>query len=249
MIKGYSSVTPTAPTSGLPKRARTRKKLITAARDLIYAKGIEKVAIVDITKAAGLAAGSFYNYFPNKGAIVSAILDDFEEVFSEHLDPYRLSLKDPAMRLSVTLKYYFKQSQDNEAWRSFVINAGLSDQKVLVQPSQQCFEDISIGMRGGRFKSDSAAITESLITGMATHVGLEIQRGKLPRSAVTETIRHVLRMLGLPDIAAKAFADAPLPEISFPNRTDLPADPNIPFRLAVERRLKARGIDAVTAAS
>jgi len=56
-------------------------------------------------------------------------------------------------------------------------------------------------------------------------------------------------MLGLPDIAAKAFADAPLPEISFPTRTDLPADPNIPFRLAVERRLKARGIDAVTAAS
>jgi AcrR family transcriptional regulator len=242
-------VTKPAETKVLPKRARTRKKLLTAARDLVYTKGIENVAIVDITRAAGVAAGSFYNYFPNKGAIVAAIIEDFELVFSEHLEAHRLRLKDPAMRLSVTLKYYFKQSQENEAWRSFIINAGLSDQRVLVQPSQQCFEDVSIGMRGGRFKSDSAAITVSLITGMATHVGLEIQRGNLPRSAVTETVRHVLRMLGLPDIAAKAFADAPIPEIPFPTRSDLPADPMIPFRIAVERRAKPRDGSAVTAAS
>ncbi len=226
-------MTKPAETKVLPKRARTRKKLLTAARGLVHSKDIENVAIVDITRAAGVATGSFYNYFPNKGAIVSAIIEDFERVFSENLETHRLHLKDPAMRLSVTLKYYFKQSQENEAWRNFITNAGLSDQRVLVQPSQQCYEDISIGMRGGRFKSDNAAITVSLITGMATHVGLEIHRGNLPRSAVTETVRHVLRMLGLPDIAAKAFADAPIPDILFPTRSYLPVDPMIPSRIAV----------------
>ena len=67
-------MTKPAETKVLPKRARTRKKLLTAARDLVYTKGIENVAIVDITRAAGVAAGSFYNYFPNKGAIVAAII-------------------------------------------------------------------------------------------------------------------------------------------------------------------------------
>ena len=75
-------MTKPAETKVLPKRARTRKKLLTAARDLVYTKGIENVAIVDITRAAGVSAGSFYNYFPNKGAIVAAIIEDFELVFS-----------------------------------------------------------------------------------------------------------------------------------------------------------------------
>ena len=233
----------------LTKRERTRRKLMTATRDLIYDRGIERVAILDITDAAGVAAGSFYNYFENKAAIVAAIVDDFHEVFEAHLSETRLRLKDPAMRLSVSLKYFFTQSQNNEAWRSFVINAGLSDKQVLVQSPRQCRDDIAFGVRGGRFKSDSVAITQSLITGMANHVALEIQRGRLPKTAVLETLRHILRMLGLPDIAAKAFAEAPLPKIGVPVRDDFPADPSIPFRLAIERRKVTRTIEQATAAS
>ena len=48
-------------TKKLTKRERTRRKLLTATRDLIDEKGSEDVAILDITKAAGLADGSFYN--------------------------------------------------------------------------------------------------------------------------------------------------------------------------------------------
>lgn len=233
----------------LTKRERTRRKLMTATRDLIYDRGIERVAILDITNAAGVAAGSFYNYFENKAAIVAAIVEDFHEVFEAHLSETRLRLKDPAMRLSVSLKYFFTASQDNEAWRSFVINAGLSDKEVLVQSPRQCRDDIALGVRGGRFKTGSVAITQSLITGMATHVALEIQRGRLPKTAVFEAVRHVLRMLGLPDIAAKAFAEAPLPLIPTPCRDELPADPQIPFRLSIERRKVTRTVQAATAAS
>ena len=169
-----------AETKKLTKRERTRRKLLTATRDLIYEKGIEQVAILDITTAAGLAAGSFYNYFDNKPAIVQAIIEDFQAVFESHLAETRKALKDPAMRISVTLKYYFEQAQSNEAWRSFIINAGLSDEQIIVQSRRQCTEDILAGQRGGRFKTENAAITQSLITGMATHVGLEIQGDTCP---------------------------------------------------------------------
>jgi hypothetical protein len=81
---------------------------------------------------------------------------------------------------------------------------------------------------------------------MASHVCLEIQRGRLPIAAVNETVRHVLRMLGLPDIAAKAFADAPLPEIASPTRTDLPADLTIPYRVVIERRRSPREVIAAS---
>jgi AcrR family transcriptional regulator len=222
------------------KRGKTREKLIIAGRDLIYNKGIEYISIQDITDAAGLATGSFYNYFDNKNAIIQAIIKDFHDLFSECLKEPREKLNDPAMRVSITLKYYFTQAQDNEAWRSFMINAGLSDTHILTQNPKECRDDIGVGKKGGRFRSENVSITQSLITGMATYVTLEIQRGNLARSAINETIRHILRMLGLPDIAAKAFAEAPLPDICVPIREDLPADENIRFRITLDRRSKSR---------
>ena len=233
----------------LTKQDQTCRSLMTATRDLIYDRGVERVAILDITEAAGVTEGSFYAFYENKPAIVAAIVADFHDVFEAYLAETRLRLKDPAMRLSVSLKYYFKASQDNEAWRSFVTSAGLLDRQVLVQPPRQCRDDVSLGARSGRFKTDSVAITQSLITGMAKHVALEIQRGYLPKTAVFEAVRHILRMLGLPDIAAKAFAEAPLPRIGVLVRDDLPADPNIPFRLAIERRKVTRAVEQATAAS
>lgn len=222
------------------KRGKTREKLIIAGRDLIYNKGIDYISIQDITDAAGLATGSFYNYFDNKNAIIQAIIKDFHDLFSECLKEPREKLNDPAMRVSITLKYYFTQAQDNEAWRSFMINAGLSDTHILTQNPKECRDDIGVGKKGGRFRSENVSITQSLITGMATYVTLEIQRGNLARSAINETIRHILRMLGLPDIAAKAFAEAPLPDICVPIREDLPADENIRFRITLDRRSKSR---------
>ncbi len=135
----------------IPKRARTKKKLITAARDLVYNKGAESIAIQEVTEAAGLATGSFYNYFNNKRDMLNAVIEDFQSVFEAMLEPTRARLRDPAMRLAITLKYYFQQSQDNEAWRSFIINAGLSDEVVLVQSQAQCLADILAGVRGGGF--------------------------------------------------------------------------------------------------
>jgi len=224
------------------KRGKTRKKLINAGRDLVYKKGIENISIQDITEAASLATGSFYNYFDNKNAIVQAIIEDFHDLFSECLREHRGKLNDPAMRVSVTLKYYFTQAQDNEAWRSFIISAGLSDTHILAQNPKECRDDIGAGKKGGRFRSENVFITQSLITGMATYITLEIQRGNLARSAINETIRHVLRMLGLPDIAAKAFAEAPLPDICVPTREDQPADENTRFRITVDRRSKSRDV-------
>ena len=133
------------------KRGETRKKLITAGRDLIYNKGIENISIQDITEAACLATGSFYNYFDNKNAIIQAIIEDFQDLFSECLREHRGRLNDPAMRVSVTLKYYFTQAQDNEAWRSFIISAGLSDTHILAQNPKECRDDIGAGKKGGRF--------------------------------------------------------------------------------------------------
>jgi AcrR family transcriptional regulator len=57
------------------RRARSAA-LLAAAEQLFLARGIEDVSIDDITRAASVAKGSFYRYFPSKEALVRALMAD-----------------------------------------------------------------------------------------------------------------------------------------------------------------------------
>ena len=52
---------------------KTKRKLIATALDLIKEKGFDAINVEDITKAAGVAKGTFYTYFKKKEDIVLEI--------------------------------------------------------------------------------------------------------------------------------------------------------------------------------
>lgn len=57
------------------KRARNRDALIAAARKLFSEQGFDATTIAGIAEAADLGFGTFYRYFPDKEAILQAVLD------------------------------------------------------------------------------------------------------------------------------------------------------------------------------
>lgn len=57
------------------RRARTRAALLDAAKTILSARPAEAISVEDITEAAKVAKGSFYNHFADKNAIT-------EEVFT-----------------------------------------------------------------------------------------------------------------------------------------------------------------------
>ncbi|MGH1563585.1 TetR/AcrR family transcriptional regulator [Mumia sp. DW29H23] len=65
--------------------ARTRARLVTAARRVFERDGYLDARLADITTEAGTAAGSFYTYFTSKEEIFAAVL---EEVKEEMLHPH-----------------------------------------------------------------------------------------------------------------------------------------------------------------
>lgn len=207
------------------KRERTRHALVAAARDLVYERGHDKIAIQDITRKADVGLGTFYNYFDTKDHIFEAVLAEIREQFNQGLEIIRKPVKDPAMILALTLKYSLQQAQDNQDWNCFLTWSGLSpEDHRLEQDEEQCLEDIQRGAEAGRFRVDDVYYTRSLIMGMVRHINYEIAHGRLGRSAIEDTVRYILRMLGLPDVVAKALADTRLPSVqATPARRPSPA--------------------------
>ena len=126
-------------------------------------------------------------------------------------------IKDPALKVAITLKFYLYQSLDNKDWREFTHFTGLTE-LCLEQAIEERIEDLQWGIKAGRFKGDNVYFTDSLISGMSRHVLSENDQGPLARDACDYAIRSILQMLGLPEIVAKALTQTRLPPIAAQRR-------------------------------
>jgi AcrR family transcriptional regulator len=188
------------------RKARTRRALVDAARNLVLERGSNQVLIAEITSAGAVGLGTFYSYFDTKEAIFVAVVDEMTCVFRDALDERRQRLKDPAMVVAETVRFSLIQAIENPDFYRFVACAGLTD-RVLTEASDQCLADLERGRDAGRFKLDRPEYTCSLLLRMVRHVPAGLLDGSLDSAAIEETIRLILRMLGLPDVARASRSD------------------------------------------
>ena len=59
-------------------RSNVRDKLIVAALELFHTRGYNACGVQDITNAAGVPKGSFYNHFKSKELLALAVLDFYQ---------------------------------------------------------------------------------------------------------------------------------------------------------------------------
>jgi AcrR family transcriptional regulator len=55
------------------KKRQKRERLLNASLELFREKGFEQTKVSDITQAAGVAKGTFFNYFPTKERVLLAL--------------------------------------------------------------------------------------------------------------------------------------------------------------------------------
>jgi len=58
------------------KKQETRRRIVESAHKLFIDKGFEQTTTRDIAEAAGIAAGTMFNYFPTKEALAMTIVDE-----------------------------------------------------------------------------------------------------------------------------------------------------------------------------
>ena len=85
-------------------RSNVRDKLVAAGLELFHTRGYNACGVQDITNAAGVPKGSFYNHFKSKELLVLAVLDLYQTV--ARLDVLRDKSIPPVQRLRSHFKAY-----------------------------------------------------------------------------------------------------------------------------------------------
>ncbi|MBV8436108.1 MAG: helix-turn-helix transcriptional regulator, partial [Silvibacterium sp.] len=76
-----------------------------AAFRLMAGKGMEGVAINEITEAADVGFGSFYNHFESKEALYEAVIDSVFEDFGDSIDRLFAGVTDSAEVISIAVRH------------------------------------------------------------------------------------------------------------------------------------------------
>jgi AcrR family transcriptional regulator len=208
--KAPSSAAPVEP-RGARRKRETRERLLDAAFRLMAERGMDAVAINEITEAANVGFGSFYNHFESKEAIYSAVMDIVFESFADALDVLVDDLEDPAEIIAVSVRHTLLRARREPLWGRFLIREGLSARGLSRGLATRLRRDIQKGIASHRFDIPDPFM--SFIAAGGAVLGAivaELEAGSesdIPERAATV----LLHGLGLPFDEAKEIAHRPLP--------------------------------------
>jgi AcrR family transcriptional regulator len=97
------------------KGARTRARLVEAAKEIFEENGFLEARISDISERAGLSHGSFYHYFDSKEEIFREVAVEIEDQLSQAVDTVILdgtSTASPRERLRVAIGQFLERYRE-----------------------------------------------------------------------------------------------------------------------------------------
>ena len=131
------------------RREATRRSLMDAARRLFAAQGVERTRINEITEAADVGFGSFYNHFDSKDAIVQAVLAEAVAAQGVELDTLTAELDDPAEVVAVAHRYFVRRARADPDWGWLLVRLDVSHNVMLEALGPFARRDLARGIRTG----------------------------------------------------------------------------------------------------
>jgi AcrR family transcriptional regulator len=197
------------------RKARTRQSLIDAAVRLIADGRGDRASIQEITEAADIGFGSFYNHFDSKEQLFQTAAEEALERWGQMLDHACAGIDDPAEVFSVSLRVSGRLAWSHPDLARFLTGLGLDALDMPRGLAPRALRDIKRGQAAGRFTIPDAEIALSTVAGGL--LGLLRARQRHPKrineTAADHLAEAILRMLGVPAPEAKKIATTELPAI------------------------------------
>ncbi len=196
------------------RRDRTRARLVAAAREVMALKGLEATTIQDVTDAADVGKGSFYNHFDSKDDVARAAVEEIALDFAQSLDRLAAELReDPARVIAIAIRHFLRRASEDPVLGNFVLRApdavAVIGRVVGAYPRR----DVARGLETGRFRPGGLEVLTAILEGSIAAVLRGRLAGALGPEADGDLVVFVLKGLGVGEEEARKIAREPLPPL------------------------------------
>ncbi|PSR70206.1 TetR family transcriptional regulator [Nocardia sp. MDA0666] len=194
------------------RKARTRAALVGAAQ-MFIARGKMNVPISDITQAADVGMGSFYNHFQTRDELFAAAVEEVLDILGATLDTLTEDIEDPAQVFAQGFRLTGRLHRRSPTLSKVLLNSGMSlavSEKGLAPRARR---DIEAATRAGRFHTHDVELAMTVVTGAALCLGqlLHEHPERDDAEAADQVTEDLLRMFGLSADEAREICRRPLP--------------------------------------
>jgi AcrR family transcriptional regulator len=208
--------------TGQARRARTRAKILSTAFALFDERRVDQVTVEDVREAAGLARGSFYNYFLTYEHMLTELAAQIGRQLNHEQSERFDGVANMAERISLNVRYAILRAASDRSCSEILVRV-----TPLVGP-------LNDTMRQHAARSMRLSVKRKLVDVPSADVALDLGYG-----LVTVMIRRglntgvdlkeieaaglmLMRAFGVPEIEARRISRLPPPVL-----------PAIPLRAAV----------------
>ncbi|QSE92367.1 TetR/AcrR family transcriptional regulator [Rhodococcus pseudokoreensis] len=196
------------------RKAQTRAALVRAAQTFI-ADGKLNAPVLEITQAADVGMGSFYNHFESKDDLFRAAVDDALESHGNMLDRLTGDLDDPAEIFAQSFRLTGRLFRNEPELSLVLLNNGpalITADRGLAPRAQR---DIETAVAAGRFTVRDPELALVLAAGAIVGLGqlLHDQPNRDAAEATDRITEDILRTFGLSAADAHDVCTRPLPEL------------------------------------
>jgi AcrR family transcriptional regulator len=194
------------------RKQRTRGALLAAATQFL-AEGHSHVSIQQITDAADVGFGSFYNHFESKEALFEAAVEEVLETYASLRDELVADFEDPAEVFAVSFRMTGRLQRQLPDIVRVLLNEGMG---ILVRErglAPRALKDIEAAVEAGRFDIENARL--GLMAAGGALLGL-LQLLDADPEADAEVLTdqmtaRVLRAFGMTKREAEKLCARPMP--------------------------------------
>lgn len=182
---------------GRKKRA-TRSHLIAAGSSLFARRAVETVTVDDVVREAGVAEFTFYVHFEDIHGLTVAVAEDLVRSFDEFLQPGRLSISEPALRIAFGCICFIDKALNDPGWARVVARTPNG----LEVARSRFLEDMSGLSKRLPQGGVSPELSLEIVSGILLQLLRAFGEGRLSRRHREYAIRAILRAIGLDEALA-----------------------------------------------
>lgn len=191
------------------RRVRTRGAILEAGVALFAARPVDSVSIDEISVAADIAKGSFYNHFTDKNDLAREVSRHVRQEVEQRVTEANKTISDPAVRVARALCIFtlYALEKPNRARALFRLHSGAT---LPNAPSNLGLrKDLEAGLAASRFahfELQSGLMTVIGTVQVALSRALDTNAPPFSETSIADLAALLLRGLGLSPAAARRAA-------------------------------------------